>query len=146
MFEFSYNLYENISMGFKFESHDVLRDNFKKRLNSLLSIRGKATQIVDDTDIPKTSISTWKNVAKSPIPDIVDGAKIAKACGITVEHLVFGDEISDFEDRSLLELARKYRKALSDLEAMDELQKSTVLIQIEAVADSCRETSKKKNG
>lgn len=84
---------------------------------------------------------------KSAIPSAERAVAIAKALGVTVEYLVKGkDDTKDFEDRSLLELAKKYQKALSDLEAMDELQRSTVLIQIEAVADSCRETSKKKNG
>lgn len=66
--------------------------------------------------------------------------------GVDAEEIVYGKNVESFEDRSLLELARKYQKTLYDLEAMDELQRSTVLIQIEAVADSCRETAKKKNG
>ena len=72
--------------------------------------------------------------------------KVCKSIGVSAEDIVFGKANEEFEDRHLMDLARKYRKALSDLEDMDELQRSTVLIQIEAVADSCRETTKKKNG
>jgi hypothetical protein len=91
-------------------------------------------------------IENWVG-KKGSIPNAERAVSLAQALGTTVEYLVTGkDESVSFEDRSLIELARKYRKALSDLEEMDDLQRSTVLIQIEAVADSCRETVEKKNG
>lgn len=91
-------------------------------------------------------IENWVG-KKGAIPNAERAVSLANALGTTVEYLVTGkDDSSTFEDRSLIELARKYKKVLSDLEDMDELQRSTVLIQIEAVADSCRETAKKKNG
>lgn len=98
-----------------------------------------------NSDISYMTFKGW--IAKDVLPRAEDAVKIAKALGVTVEYLVTGrDDSQSFEDYQLLDLAKKYQKALSDLEDMDELQRSTVLIQIEAVADSCRETSKKKNG
>lgn len=86
-------------------------------------------------------------VAKDVLPRVDDAVKLSKALGVSVEFLISGkDESTSFEEQHLLNQARKYHTVISDLEDMDEIQRNTMLIQIKAVADACRQTARQKNG
>lgn len=120
----------------------MIRDNLREAIKSSGMV---VKEIASISGVSKRTIDKWIG-AEEVEPRINDFMKVCKSIGVSAEDIVFGKKDDDFEDRHLLDLAKKYQKALSDLEDMDDLQRSTVLIQIEAVADSCRKDGKKKNG
>lgn len=118
-----------------------------KRYSELAGAETKDMAVALKVDTTTSTLSSWKTGGRFPPANFA--VEIAEYFGTTVEFMVKGrksQKNDNFEDRRLLELAKKYQKVLFDLEDIDELQRSTVMIQIEAVADSCRETAKKKNG
>lgn len=124
--------------------HDDLRMHFKARLNAELSERGRATEVANESGIPKQSISTWKNLELTAIPDIVDGARLAAALQTTVESLVFGSGPENFEQDELLILAKKHRKLLSDFDSIDAEGQGFISEMIGLKASVMREEAKKR--
>lgn len=132
IFDISTIFADNYNMR-AFASHDELRDRFKKRLEQLLDKRGLSTEISVSTGIPRTSISTWKSRNKTAVPDVIDGAKLARICGTTVECLVFGDS-NEYENKTA-RLAYKYEEILEIIDGKDEKTLKVIKKLIEAVSD-----------
>lgn len=130
----------------------MFRETLRTKMQELnLTAKDLASLIETDDDRAK-GIKVYRVVEnwiskKGNIPNADRAVNIAKALGVSVEYLVTGKDGSlNFEEQHLLNQARKYHTVISDLEDMDEIQRNTMLIQIKAVADACRQTARQKNG
>ena len=71
---------------------------FWKRVDDLLTDDLTQMWLSSETGINQSTISGWKN--KNRIPPADRAAKIARALGVSVEFLVFGDSFDEDEDET----------------------------------------------
>lgn len=116
-----------------------LRDNLREAIQkSGLTIK----EIADISTVSKRTIDKWIGIEEVE-PRAKDFLKVCKAINASPTQIALEDDQGEYETYVIQELALKYRNSLNDLEDMDPLSRSTVLIQIEAVADACRQSVKK---
>lgn len=129
-----------------YANEGLCRDNLRDLMQQKnLTAKDLAALIETDEDREKEVklfriVESWIS-KRAAMPSADRAVSIAKALGVSVEFLITGhDDHISFEDNELLQLVRKYRSILHDLEIMDTFTFNTVKVQIEAVADGFRIT------
>lgn len=69
--------------------------------------------------------------------------KMARAVGASLDYLADGTDSLSFDDRSLLEIAKKHADLLADLDVLSPDKLEIIKMQIKSVADFSRKTAEK---
>lgn len=80
-------------------------------------------------------------IAKDVLPRIDDAIEIAGALGVSCEYLYRGRDFNvSTENQTLLDLARKYKDSLDDLEIIEPEKRKTIIEMLSMCAEMARKT------
>lgn len=99
-------------------------------------------------EIGKLDYESYKTLRRrGQFPRIDQVARMAKHLGVSMEYLLDGKDADfSFQDRALLDRARKYSSVLEDLESIDDASFKTFATSIHAVAEESRARKKTIGG